>query len=436
MSHSKKARAKASEKPKPLSALINAAVDQISERHFGNVYTADQLNRHFKVLEVWPFALQWILDANGFFLGKIYMLEGDPSAGKSQFGYGMGEVFVDNGGLFVLIETESKTSQKTMEAKMGRQRIESGRVIYHQTYSIDADTEASKEEKAGAWQAAVKNWIDVMTNQKNGLQNVPALILVDSMTGVAGAETRKEYEAGGIMKARSYGGAATANSLAKYFRNLSSRIGNTNITVAFTNHLKEGMIDQMRQRAGKKGKKGVGGEQPRFHSACTLWFSRGAETQYVSRTKRDIHISVHKQSFGLDTRRLTVPFYVTIEEDGAGESYRDIQWDWDEATTMLLHRFCGLKDSKDKAAIARKIFHLDCANGLFSSKTLGVEGLDARAMGKLINESKDIYEQLMTLQSLNINRYPTIVGEQVEIQNESDGVSDLQDGGEGQGLQL
>ncbi len=57
--------------------------------------------------------------------------------------------------------------------------------------------------------------------------------------------------------------------------------------------------------------------------ACTLWFSRGAESQYVAKTRREIYIRAHKQSFGMDTRRVMVPFYVSMKVDENGESVLD-----------------------------------------------------------------------------------------------------------------
>ncbi len=398
-------------KTQNVSDLLQQAITEMSEKHYGNVYTADQLNAHFSVVPVREFSFRWLLDANGIFLSKVYFFEGEPGAGKSQFGYDIGARFVDFGGVFILVETENKTSQVTLEAKMGAERISSGRVVYHQTYSVDAASDASKEEKAGAWQTAVSNWISKFKDD-DILFKLPVFILVDSMTGVAGSETREEFNKHGTMGGRTFAEGATANSIARFFRNIGAELANTNITLAFTNHIKPDMSST--GGYGPPKKRSVGGEQPKFHSACTLRFTKGPNEKQKKENelRRTVKIKVIKQSFGVGGRELVLPFYVRNLRDENGDildkygnPVREINWDWDEATCILLYSFCAV-ESKGGSKALHDLLPIDRYAGKYSVKSKGIEPSSPREFCEALAANAELNDALRGSIVLSYNNYP------------------------------
>jgi hypothetical protein len=378
----------------------------------GRVYDGKKLSERFLVLGIKELALQWLLDSNGIYLGKTYQFSGKTASCKSQFGYEVGMFFLQAGGIFILVETENKTSPSTLKAKFGA-LYDCGRFFYHQVDFTDLDVES----RAELWQKAVSFWIKKLKDLN--MAHAPTWILVDSLVGTGSAESNKQIIEDGGAEGRSTSGMVRASSNTKYMALLTKTIIDTGISVAFTNHLK----DETQEKAGVKSygpKKGIvgGGDAVGFGCATMLDFARGSAQGGVSDAGRFVHISVRKGSFGKDFQHIQVPFdvYIQRDEDGnvvndeRGDPIRRITWDWDEAFTLLLEQFC-LGDGDYKVADANKIVRMQKGGGKYSSKRLKVENLTATEFGQAAAANREMLYELQCLPRFNINQYKLAAGE-------------------------
>jgi hypothetical protein len=378
----------------------------------GKVMTAEQLEESFSVLGIRQWALRWLLDSNGFYLGKTYSFSGKPASCKSQFAHEVGKLFMEAGGIYVLVETENKTSPSTLKAKLG-DLYNSGQFFFHQ---VDPD-EMPEDSEIEPWQIAVSFWIDKLKD--NDLAHVPTWIVVDSLVGTGSAVANAQIKKDGGAKGRSPAGMVRAGSNTKYLGKITSTIADTGICLAVTNHLKDTTSEIGGKRPSyipDKGQTG-GGSAVDFHCATMLDFARAAAQKGVNEAGREITISVRKGSFGKDFQWLKVPFDVFVEKDENGQALVDektqqpvrrIVWQWETAFTMLLERMC--LDSKSKIGEMQKILRMDKKLGKYSSKALGLDGLSPGEFGRAVSENREIMSQLQAVNRFNINFYKVVAG--------------------------
>jgi hypothetical protein len=82
-----------------------------------NSYVATE--HSMRVVPIPPISLQWLINSNGWPLGRATSCAGDPKTFKSTFSYQLASWFMDYGGLCNIIDTENKQNGKTMEAIIG-----------------------------------------------------------------------------------------------------------------------------------------------------------------------------------------------------------------------------------------------------------------------------------------------------------------------------
>ena len=415
----KKKKKKSSSSPTGDQVTTHDAVKMLVEGLQSNpdaarrVYQGSQFDDMFYVLGTEHVALKYLLDANGIFLGKTFMFSGKTASCKSQFGYEFGLQFMRNGGIFILIETENKTSPATLRAKLGPY-YESGQFFFDQV-SYDS-VEKLADMKAELWQERMTFWLDLI--KEKGLQRVPIFVLVDSLVGAGMVEAVKQVEAEGAAAARSTAGMARAASNTGYVHYMANRLVDTYTSVGFTNHLKERTMEKPEDKYKKGPRTNVGGgDSVGFQCAMMLDFERDSAQKGVNDAGRFITIKTRKASFGQDERKIKIPFDVLIEHDEEGNPVKDkdgnlcrtITFDWDEAVTMLIEDHC-ISGGKRYSAAARQAFHVDRKGGKYSSKTLGVKDLDSSEFGKAVLQNMDKLENLLSVVRFSINRYKVVAG--------------------------
>lgn len=374
-------------------------------------------------VEFRTFAERWLWDSNVCRVSEICQLAGTPASGKSQRMYNMAAMFVRAGGAAEIIDTEHKSNaEASIVPNVGEDVFyNSGRFGFSTAGSIDAAKAAKKGDESAqleirsAWMQMIKKRIDAIKAHEE-LRSMPIFLGVDSLLGAASAESRAKYEeSGGSSDGRSMSGAVRAGSFTEWFPNITTDLEGTKICLCFTNHVKV-KIDPNRPSYLPPAKSFPGGEAPKFHSSTILLFSRGQAVKKTNVGGRSVQIAVEKNSFGDDQRRLDVTFYYDIARDSKGEVLRDengnpcrvLKWDWDEATSTLLKRFClaGGTGKESSAAARAALPGLKIVKNMVECKQLDVPPMSMTEFGRLIMKREDIYQRIMEIPRLTIHHAP------------------------------
>lgn len=371
---------------------------------------------------------RYIRDSNVYITGQVEMYVGDPGSGKSSYGFHVASGFLDVGGYFFFIETENKVSPVTLRANLGAERYDSGRVQLIPAGSVDMETDEDDEDKSSqSWQGVLSGVIAQIREQK--LQKLPVYILVDSLLGAAGSESRKEYQEEGQSKGRSTSDMARAASITRFIANLVADLRGTNILVAFTNHGKK-QIDMSGRPVMGTGRSIPGGDSIIFHCSLVLWFAKGGKEGDVRTVGRAVRIDCHKNSFGGEERKLGISFrYDHVRDPETGEYIMDknneyirrVYWNWHAATGKLLGSFCCKDNNDDKlsSAESRKLINLHSKGGKFTCPELELSeegdtsGQDRsqNGLGLALEAHPDVEKHIRGFPRLAICQYPIITTE-------------------------
>lgn len=360
---------------------------------------------------------RYVRDSNVYITGKIEMYVGGQGSGKTSYGFHVANQFIDMGGYFFMIETENKLSPVSMEANLGTERFKSGRVQFISAGSVDMAIDDKKEEQQylQSWQSVLSGIIKMIRDQK--LHHLPVYILVDSLLGASGSESRKEYEAEGQSAGRSTSDMARAASITRFLSNLVVELKGTNILVGFTNHGKTKI--QMGGMPVVGSKESIpGGDSIGFHCSLILWFSRGGKEGDVSTAGRNIKIGCFKNSFGGEERKVYVGFRYDHIRDAEGnvvkneeEEYtRVVRWNWHEATGGLLRLFCHRTSEQSPLGSqeSRHLINLTGSNKKLVCPELEVREVDFEALGRALEQHPGVEHHIRSFPRLGICQYPVI----------------------------
>lgn len=394
-------------------------------------------------VEFRTFAERWLWDSNVCRVSEICQLAGTPASGKSQTLYNLAAMFVRAGGAAEIIDTEHKSNaEASIIPNVGEDVFyNSGRFGFSTAGSIDAAKKAKKGdadaqlEIRNAWMQMIKQRIEAIKAHEE-LRTMPILLGIDSLLGAASAESRAKYEeGGGSADGRAMTGAVRAGSFTEWFPNITTDLEGTKICLCFTNHVKV-KIDPNRPSHLPPAKSFPGGEAPKFHSSTILLFSRGGAVKKLNVGGRSVWIAVEKNSFGDDQRKLEVTFYYDIARNRQGEVIRDehgnpcriLKWDWDEATSTLLKRFCMSGNGESSSAARAALPGLKVAKGMVECKQLDVPPMSMTEFGRLIMKREDIYQRIMEIPRLTIHHAPPSLVYKPDW-SDLDAESDIVDGG-------
>jgi RecA/RadA recombinase len=375
------------------------------------------------------YAERYARDSNVYFVEKIEMYAGGYGSGKSSYGFHVGCAFVDAGGLFVIIDTENKTSMKTVESNMGKHRIDTGRVWLIQTgtmYNAAPDKKDKKKsaedevkETIDSWQAKLK---ELLTAFKEKNLGIPIYVLVDSMLGAAGAEAFAALEATGEIQGRSSIAIAQAASLATYFKALTGLMLGVPVLVAFTNQANQKISMDGKPVYGD-GLSIPGGEKPKLASHLMLHFIRGGSEETTSEAGREVIIKVRKNSFGGEERSIRVSFAYDHLKDEAGEVMLDseghpirvVNWDWTEATGKLLAASFVEKDHLN--AEARKSFIITSPRAKrFNCPQLNLTDADFVELGRAFESNPEVMALVERIPKMGTQYFNVIAGVQPDAE--------------------
>lgn len=359
------------------------------------VYVAAEHCKSLTVIPVKPLCLQWLIESNGWPLGRITQSGGPFGTHKSSFIFQLISWYLDVGGIAALVDTENKTSDSLLRSMIAPKYFDPADPAHKRFLLYRAST-------VNEWQQMISQNRRLMTEwvEKHGMKfPKPVLVAVDSMLGATSEEgleqVRSEGEAGG----RGY--SDTPILISQYMRTMSDALLKIPMTLHMSHHEKPAL--------GTPGMVRAGGKAPDFYATLDIQFKRGGvsamgksmEFDRAALQSKNITLSIRKSSMGSDVGKDLVVSFCWRFEGTQQISW----WDWDATTAMLLaEKSTAIKDIMDINHSQKQI-----TGEIFWSDTLGVKkenALSARDFGALI-ENNDALKTALA-DALHVRRYPIL----------------------------
>lgn len=341
------------------------------------------------------YALQHLFDSDYIRAGHVIQLAGEPASGKSLTANYMIALTIRAGGFGIHIDTEHKTSKEaSIIPLVGKDVFESGRFEMCQASAVDAVSETAGAEE--------ESWMNIVTtrlkkiSENEILRDMPGIIVVDSMFGVASKESRSKFDEAGHGSGRSTAGAARAGAVQDYMANITEILAGTKTVLILVNHGKKKMSMDGKPIYGDP-RNLPGGGALLHHTALVLWFERGASVQRAGKSGRTVRIDNRfKNSFGCDDRKIEVVFYADIPDESTPDEFgnfnRRITWEWHRASANLLFKF--ITGKKPEGGVKAQFPGLTISKSLVSSKTLGLENIPLADFGRMLAEDEEMISRL------------------------------------------
>jgi len=330
---------------------------------------------------------RYLLQNEGFFLGKIVHLVGEEASFKSTFALELARWHLNALGYGIIFETETRPVHDIQKAILK----DEDRYWCFSCTSLDQ------------WQLGILQAIKTFNESS---EHYPLCIVVDSLLGCNAEDTIKRHEEEGALSARF---STESRAIADFLRSNVNKLLGTLITLCFVNHKK------VRQAAGAYWAAppvvtSLGGSEPRFYASYEFLLSRASEsrTSINSLYNHEVSFRVQKNTFGIQDFELRCPIKF-ITKDGC---LVDVEFDWHTATINLLTTDRAVRPPFS-AAVKKRIREIcDIQARSAGSKgtyyycdQLGVpssEAMPAHELGLLIEQNPEILSELYSV--LNIRR--------------------------------
>ena len=357
-----------------------------------SVYPASEHYKTHYGIVLPSLAFRYLMTSNVFMLERITEFYGPRGSGKSSLCYEIARLFIEQGGLATVIETENKTSYGLMRGIIGEKNLEV--VQFFRSKSI----ERAQDELSFSLDQYAKGCPD---------RNIPYFIMWDSLVGSKADETIASVAEDGHAK-RNY--AIEAALISTYFGTLPDRLIGLPVSFAVTSHEKIKMGDTGGGAGGAGagdemsagGKKPVGGDAPGFYSTYQL---RVVRVKDVVQTEANPHmilqLRTQKNNMGINNRSLKINLYFRwYKDEKDGKQKMRAEFDWDRCTMDLL--------TGDALPNKAKLKELACfaagdKAGYYNCQALGAKNINAQEMCQALYANPAIYEPLQDL--LSIDRF-------------------------------
>jgi len=350
-----------------------------------------------------PFPLAYLFGINVLPLGKIVGLAGYPASLKSTMGFALMKMTNDYGGAARLMECEGgKYSLPLMRSVMGE--------AVHEWFKI---TECVSVDEAQDW---ITKLLDLVS--KHQVKDQVLGIMVDSLTGSITKESSdkisKEGHAGREFPIE-------ALSWSKYFKKLSASLLGWPVAFVFINHIKE----KPPERQGLPSQEYTpGGAAQDFHAAVYIymkadkktkelvtweWGLPGSEEDPLQKGRRTttvqgLTLKTHKNSLGVKNRQIRLECHYYYDHENKLQTYFD--WDGGLANLLAAHQDDTgfIKDAEGATGKLHELLPVTVTNNRFSCKALGVSGVMAHTLGRVLRSQPDLLERLADF--FHIEKYP------------------------------
>ena len=368
-----------------------------AEQEFGKegVWVGSDEERFIEGVELPFLALQFIFDSNVVALGKMMTTAGKQMSCKSAFMHYLAGLFIDAGGMGILVDTEAKTSPSLLKQIVSDPSLLPKRHIYK-----PADTVEDWIIKANFFVDRIKELT------KGGKERVPFLLAIDSISGSLGEADEEEIKKTGVAKA---GYARDAIVVSKEMKHISSALLGLPAMLVMSRHLKQDMGNTLFKTDTEVG----GGKAPGLHSTYVIWFKAMQQLQKGPVPSGFlVRMQVRKNSIGACFRAIHVPFHWEIyrEADEYGRKRRAwFAWHW-ALSELLIRLQAPAGNSFVKSVIAVKMDGQKGGvnNRIFSDVVAGGEKMNFDDFGQAFQENDELRESFISY--FDIPNHPVVVG--------------------------
>lgn len=413
------ARWKGKHRAAKLTAYVNQLRDE-ARKQFGHssMFVGEESEGLIIGIPTPSLAFEYVIAQNIYPLGVIMQLVAKTGVGKSALLAEFGRWFDMAGGLFSLMENETKFNPIWYKSILGPRAYK--RLPIARCTSVED------------WQRkmtfGIKNAKTMFTGTKEAPgpgRTIPVLLGVDSIMGKQSENTTakvfgEKTKAGGRGKtgdgAASRGFPEEALIITRYLRSLPSELDNWPFAVCLVNHLRINKNDKGMEERSKSG-----GAQVDFQESFELELTRTkAHIECAAWEGFQVMLSCHKNSFGPGHRRVATRVIWWDEEDPrTGEWVQRTVWDWDWSTVWLLnHVLNGERSSpRMKKSLKDAGVHVSCPSesdveNTAWSANLGMKKKNAvpwAVLGAMIREDAELTSVIR--RALRINERHVLTGD-------------------------
>jgi hypothetical protein len=310
--------------------------------------------------------LQHMLGVDVLALGRAMTLVGASGTSKSSLGWYMAKLVMEAGGFTVFMDSEQKTNPDQVRAIVNNDEALT-RLLPTKIYTLD--------EMIGALKYYANQYTKLVPKK-----DVPMLFLVDSLNGITSELTKQKVDDG---EDSGYGTARNIAKLQEFFQvYLPNYLDPNPFLLVIINHRKKD-VDQ--PKYGGTTSHEPGGTHKDFMYTWRLEMLKANTTESVSGMTPIYKMKVLKSSLGQTYQHsLEIPYESFIGED----SLEHIYYDWDVALTNLLSN-----DKISKTTLA-EVMHFRRVGNKCTSKTLGLEDVSPKEMGKAIHANPELCKLL------------------------------------------
>lgn len=378
--------------------FVDAAL-AAAECDFGAIrcYVAAEHEERQVVLPIPPLCMQWLIESNGWPLGRVTQSGGKYGTHKSSFIFQLIAWYLEAGGFAALIDTEYKTSGTLMRSLIPACYFDKEDPRHKRFLLLNATT-------INEWQKLISDQYKRLTELVEKTKKRPSFPIfwaVDSMLGAGSAEGLEYIRAEGEAQGRTFSDAPIL--INQYMKSFPNTLLGWPITMHMSHHEKKAI--------GSHGITRQGGSAPDFYATLDIQFKRGGVTAMgksleYSRANlwaKNMTLEIRKSAMGSDVdKKLPVSFCWKFDENNKQISW----WDWDAATAMLLaNNATQLKDILDINSVKVQV-----VGEKFWSETIGIkkdDAIPAAEFGKII-EAHELRPAISD--ALHIQQHPVFTG--------------------------
>jgi hypothetical protein len=370
---------------------------------------------------------EYLLMLDGFPLGTVMHLAGEPKCGKSGLVAEFCRWFYCCQGGYSINSNEDKFAAPWYRSIMGEgafNRLRKSGLIHCK----------SLEDWQDGVTAAVRFEKQIMTGTKKNPgpgRTFPFMIAVDSIMGKLSSKSQEKIlGALGLDGSRGITGAGHADRafpleallITRYLKTIPQELANWPFTLVLVNHTKWRTNDQ----TGITESSTTGGQTINFQESFELEVTRSKNIACAEFEGFVVDIKCKENSYGPDGRKIRTRVLWWDERGADGEWHQRTIWDWDWSLVWLLNDLLNGErvNAYTKACLKDSGFHLevtkqgDIENGAWS-RDLGMKGPDDAVpwneLGAMLRQNQTTLDSIR--QALRIKRLPWMKGDYLDQLN-------------------
>lgn len=367
-------------------------IEKLNARGTSSVaYLQGEHAQHTWGIKIPSLAFQWLIGGSSIFPAQRYIgISGLPKSFKSTLGVEIGNWFIAQNGMHILLDTEHKTSDGMMDALTWASGLSDRRTrIFQAVESIEA------------WQSNIVDLVDYSRKKapREKGKRIPVLATVDSLSGRTSEDAMLALRKNGHAEGRQFpvGAASITN-----FLEALSLLGTT-MSISWVQHLKTA-IDSGFRGFGPPEQHEKGASAASFSGSVHLRVAKGSSFQLASQEAmpspdtsvegHTMYIQSVRSCLGPDSRKIEVDlmWQYIVQEDGS--TRQAMVYDWDGALGNML---CQMKYNdkwfpklfkQDRDRLSDTLMFTESRKNCITCKALDLEGASYTKFGRAIKENE------------------------------------------------